>query len=890
MPPKKNLNTETKSISKSSTSDKSTKSKSATSEKSILTKTPKTSKTTKFVKKVINGDDKILVIVESPGKINTIQSILGDDYIVAASVGHIIDLAAKSMSIDIEHDFKPTYENMPGKDKVIYDLKKLAKSSSDILLATDEDREGEMIAWSLAYVLGIKDPKRITFNSITHDEILNAVENPRDIDLNLVDAQKSRRILDRIVGYEISPLLWKSIGQSLSAGRVQSVVVRIILDREREIQQFLKSTINSAFRFNAKFYKDIIAQLYTSKKSANDNINEKINLYDEEYDDDNDDNDEDDKVEKDLIDEKISGVIIKTFKPNIQTEKNAREIMAKIINSEFKISGKGDRIQIKKPSPPFTTSTIQQESARKLGFTIKRTMMAAQNLYEAGHITYMRTDSTNLSKEALKSIGEYIINTFGKNYHIEKNYIGKSKNTQEAHECIRPTHIDKLGLSEHGKIGSDECKLYLLIWKRAISSQMSLAKLNISTTQISISKLKDYYFQTEISSIIFDGFLKVYNIKNIEENNSENISTKLPNIGDKLNLNELNVLQDYQRPPPRYNEASLVNKLDPKNLNIGRPSTYSSIINKIQERGYVEKKNNDGIEKESLQFLWTSDTKKISETKKIINIGKDSGRLTPTAIGTLVTDFLVNYFPDIMDYKFTSTMEEKLDGIAGGDIKMLNLLTEFYKTDFHPIIENLSKDKIKYIDKDKKNIGKDENNNDVIVTIKRYGPVVIIEKDGKAINIAPLKSPLTIDNITLQDALKILSYPKFIGKYNNKEIKLYKGKYGFYAKYGDFNINLSSIENEEDITLEKIIKLMDDKKSKNLWEGKEGKTYYTVLDGQYGKYIKIEDKSKKTAKPMNVKLPIDIEIKDLTMEKIKLLVEEGKKNKFKSQKYKKKPE
>ena len=851
------------------------------SAKSIKTSSAKSIKTSS-AKSIINSSGKILVIVESPGKINKIQSILGDNYIVCASVGHIIDLSAKTMSIDIEHDFKPTYEYLTGKDKVIADLKRNAKNCSDILLATDEDREGEMIAWSLAYVLNIKDAKRITFNSITHDEILHAVSNPRNIDLNLVDAQKSRRILDRIVGYEMSPLLWKSIGQSLSAGRVQSVVVRIILDREREIQNFLKSKIKSDFKFKGIFNKDINAQLYSIKKSTDNelNISDDINTED----------DNDDKLD-DKLDDKISGVLLKTFKTNITNEKNAHDIMTKIIDSEFKISGKGDRLQIKNPQAPFTTSTLQQEAARKLGFTIKRTMMAAQNLYEAGHITYMRTDSTNLSKEALKSIGDYIKTTYGTNYHNEKNYVGKTKNTQEAHESVRPTHIEKLGLHESGKIGSDECKLYLLIWKRAISSQMTPAKLNVSTTQINISKLKDYYFQTEISTIIFDGFLKVYNIKNIEENNeSNNVITKIPNVNDKLKLNKVETIQDYQKPPSRYNEASLVNKLDPKNLNIGRPSTYATIINKIQERGYVEKKDNEGIMKESLGLSWTVETQKIKEEKININIGKDTGKLTPTTIGTMVTDFLINYFPDIMDYKFTSNMEDKLDEIAEGKTKMLKLLTDFYKTDFHPIIEKLSKDKIKYIDKDRRVIGKDENGYNVIATVKRYGPVVLIEKEenGKAINIAPLKSPNTLENITLENALKILSYPKSMGKHNNKEIKLYKGKYGFYAKYCDTNINLSKFNDEEDITLEKIVELIDEKKSKNLWEGKEGKTYYTVLDGQYGKYIKIEDKSKKTSKPLNVKLPGDIEIKDLTMEKIKTLVEEGKKNKFRARKYQKK--
>jgi DNA topoisomerase-1 len=842
---------------------------------SITVNSAKSTKSIKSIKSTISGDKKILVIVESPGKIKTIQSILGNNYIVIASVGHIIDLASKTMSIDIQNDFKPSYENLEGKNKIINDLKKIAKSSSDILLATDEDREGEMIAWSLAYVLNISDAKRITFNSITEEEILKAVNNPRKIDINLVDAQKSRRILDRIVGYEISPLLWKSIGQSLSAGRVQSVVVRIILDREREIQKFLKGDIKSEFKFKAEFYKNIIAQLYQIKKTSK-----------------KENNNDDEKDESDIEDttsEKISGTIIKGYKTDIFSEKNARELMNKIIESEFKISGKGDRLQIKNPSPPFTTSTLQQEAARKMGFTIKRTMMAAQNLYEAGHITYMRTDSINLSKEALKSIGEYIKSTYGINYHNEKNYVGKTKNTQEAHESIRPTHIEKTGLSESGKIGSDETKLYTLIWKRAIASQMTHAKLNVATTQIVISKLKEYYFQSDISSIIFDGFLKVYNIQNIENTNEDKILSNIQNMGDKLKLTNLQTEQDYEKPSARYNEASLVNKLDPKNLNIGRPSTYANIINKIQERGYVEKKDNIGIEKDALKLEWNINDKKIKEENTKINLGKDNGKLSPTAIGALVTDFLVNYFPEIMDYKFTSNMEEKLDDIAEGKTKMLKILNDFYFKDFHPIIDKLNKEKVKFVDKDKRILGKDSNGYDVIATIRRYGPVVMIEKeDGKPINTAPLKSPNTIESITLEEALQILSYPKSLGKYGNKEIKLYKGKFGFYSKYGDHNVNLSSITDEDDITLEKIIELINEKKSKNLWEGKDGKVYYTILDGQYGKYIKIEDKSKKSSKPLNIKLPADVEIKDLTLEKIQKIIEEGKINKFKHKGYKKK--
>jgi len=818
--------------------------------------------------KSIDVSGKTLVIVESPGKIKKIQDILGDNYIVTASVGHIIDLAAKSMSIDISNNFTPSYETLSGKEQVIRDLKKLAKTVDDILIATDEDREGEMIAWSIAYVLELKDAKRITFNSITKDEILNAIANPRKIDINLVDAQKSRRILDRVVGFEISPLLWKSIGQSLSAGRVQSVVVRIILDKEREIQKFLKDNIESDYRFKSLFNKDINAQLFQIKKPIDDNLNESETEEEEE--------------DKEIKEEKQSGTLIKGFKTNIKQEKSARDLMKKFVESEYKITGKGDKTQIKNPSPPFTTSTLQQEASRKLGFSIQRTMSAAQHLYEAGHITYMRTDSINLSAEAIKSIGDYIKSTYGNNYHNERHYKAKTKNTQEAHESIRPTHIENTGLSQTGKIGTDETRLYTLIWKRAISSQMSSAKLNISTTQINISKTKDYFFQSDISTIIFDGFLKVYNMQNIEKTDeTEKISTKTYEINDKLKLNNLDMIQAYKTPPPRYNEASLVNKLDPKNLNIGRPSTYATIITKIQERGYVQKKDNDGVSYKTLKLEWNSSEKKINEKTDELNIGKDSGRLCPTAIGTIVCDFLTQYFPDIMDYKFTSSMEEKLDKIAEGELNMIKLLKEFYYEDFHPIIEKLSKEKIKYVDKDKREIGVDNESNRIFATVRRFGPVVFIEnQNGKEVNIAPLKEPLTIETVSLQDALQILSYPKVLGKIDNKITKLYKGKFGFYAKYGDKTINLSKISDETEITIDKIKELIEEKKSNYLWEGKDGKIEYILLDGQFGKYFKITDKSKKTNKPLNIKLQKDIEIKDLTLDKVKNIVEEGKKNKF----------
>ena len=837
-------------------------------------------------KLTLDPNGKILVIVESPGKIKKIQSILGDDYVVTASVGHIIDLASKTMSIDLENDFKPKYVALKGKGTVIRDLKKLAKSSSDILLATDEDREGEMIAWSLAYVLGIQNPKRISFNSITEHEIIKATKHPKQIDYNMVDAQKSRRMLDRIVGYEISPLLWKSIGQSLSAGRVQSVVVRIILDREKEIQDFLKAETKSEFKFKADFYKNIIAHLYQTKKPNIKDVtflNELIESSDDEVDDKvkKDEEEVSGKLGKSLPESSYEGTLIKGYKAFVNTEKSAKDLMGSIIQSEFKITGKGEKTQYKNPSPPFTTSTLQQEAARKLGFAIKRTMMAAQHLYEAGHITYMRTDSVNLSEEALKMIGKYIKDSFGIGYYNRRNYTTKSKNTQEAHESVRPTHIEVSGLNESGKIGSDETRLYTLIWKRSIASQMSSAKLNVATTQIAISKTKDYYFQSDISSIIFDGFLKVYNIQNLEEETEEQISGKIPKLDEKLKLTKLDVNQDYQRPPPRYNEASLVNKLDPKNLNIGRPSTYAAIITKIQERGYVEKRENEGVKKTSIHMEWNSTDKEISRKTDDIYIGKDTGKLSPTAIGKVVTDFLVSYFQDIMDYKFTSNMETKLDSVAEGKLKMLNLMGDFYSKEFHPIIEKLNKEKIKYVDKDQRIVGQTEEGYNVIATVRRFGPVVMIDNNGKTINIAPLKAPNTIETVTLEDAIKILSYPKTLGKIDRKEVKLFKGKFGFYAKMGDKNINLSGLE-EDEITIEKITEKLTETKSKNLWEGKDGKVNYVILEGPFGKYINIKDGAKKTAKPMNIKLPADTEIKDLTLEKVKEIVEQGKINKFKS--------
>lgn len=818
--------------------------------------------------------EKILVIVESPGKIKKIQDILGDNYIVSASVGHIIDLSVKKMSVDIENDFNPKYEYLYGKEKVINDLKKLSSMSSDILLATDEDREGEMIAWSLAHVLNIKNPKRITFNSITSDELLNAVKNYRKIDYDLVDAQKARRILDRIVGYEISPVLWKSMGQgSLSAGRVQSVVVKLIIDRENEIDEFFKSKLISYFNMTGKFLDNkktsFVSTLYSTKKS-------KIVETDEE----------DDKA--DIIETKQNGNLRSGSKFLIEDGKQVKIIMKSLQKSKFKIQGIGSRESIKNPSAPFTTSTLQQEASRKLGFTIKRTMSVAQNLYEAGHITYMRTDSVNLSKEAINAVTKYILDTFGKTYSKPKEYKGKTTNAQEAHEAVRPTHFEHKTLIEKGKISSDEIKLYQLIWKRTVASQMSSAIFNINTTQIDISELKDYFFSTEVCTVKFNGFLTVYDIKNIEneipEKNDDTISIILPKVGEEIKYSEFISVQNYQKPPARYNEAMLVKKLDPDNLNIGRPSTYAAITTKIQEREYVRKMDHEGKEVGSITFH--CDNKDIKEENNKLVLGKDTNKLTPTHMGKVVTKFLNEYFSDIMDYSFTATMEDNLDKIAEGRVDITKILKTFY-TDFHKTIQSLDKKQIKILDENKRILGKDpETGFNVIATYKKYGPIVMFETGKTTENMAPIKAPLTLDTINLKQALELLSYPKILGRYEKKEVKLHRGKFGLYIKFGDENISLNSLEltSENDLEFDQVVDLIKERMKKYLWSGKEGKVEYLIMEGPYGRFINVTDKSKKLNKPLNVKLVGDIQIKELTLDKVKLLIEEGKINKFKKKK------
>lgn len=780
----------------------------------------------------------ILVVVESPGKIKKLEHILGAGYKVIASVGHIMDLDPKKMSIEIENNFNPIYIINADKTSVVKNLKEYAKISDDVLIASDEDREGETIAWCVAHVLGIKKPKRITFNSITKTELMKAVKSPRQIDNNMVNAQKARRILDRIVGYELSPLLDKHMGQKcLSAGRVQSVVARLIVDRENEIKKFFSGELESYFKFKGNFL--------SVDKSFN------ANLYDLEG------------VNNDGV-----------FKGNtskIENETGARKFIEKCMKSVFKVAHIFSKKRTQGPSPPFTTSTLQQEGSRKFGFSSKRTMTAAQHLYEAGYITYMRTDSVNLSEEALQNIKKYVIERYGDNYYRRLEYKSKSKNTQEAHEACRPTDVYTESVeNNNGKIGNDEIRLYSLIWKRTVASQMKPAEYNVTSIQISISEDKEHFFMTNIENLIFPGFLAVYNIENIEgeedDEEGENKNIQVPKIGEELKTNNIIGIQEYARPPGRYNEASLIDKLDPKNLNIGRPATYASIISKILEREYVKVVDIPGVEKDSLTLTWNgTDNEIIEEAEKVI-LGKEKNKFTPTHLGTLVTNFLLHYFPKIMDYKFTSGMEDKLDDIANGDLVWNEVLKEFYD-EFHPLVMNNWAKKAEVEDKYTKLLGCDpKTGNEIYATMAKFGPVVKqIPKIGKP-KYAPIKEPLLLESVTFNDAIKLFEFPKLLGKYEKNKVLLNKGEYGFYITMGSFKFSVD----KENITLNEVIELIKSKQKKALAQFESDSKIFLVLEGPYGKYINVSDN--KTKKKYNISLPKDEDVKNLTLVKIQSII------------------
>ena len=757
---------------------------------------------------------KNLVIVESPAKAKTIEKFLGEDYTVKSSFGHIRDLNKKVISIDIENNFDPIYIIPDDKHKIVSELEKEAKKAEIVWLASDEDREGEAIAWHLKEALKLKDDKvrRIVFNEITKTAIIHAVENPREIDNNLVDAQQARRILDRIVGYEISPILWKKVKPALSAGRVQSVAVRLIVERENEIKNF-NST--SQFKVTAEF------KLKTTTKPLIATLNKRFDS-------------------KDEVIEFLKACIGATFIVNSVEKKPAKQ----------------------SPAPPFTTSTLQQEASRKFGYSVSKTMMVAQQLYEAGYITYMRTDSVNLSQMALTLAEEEITNSFGKEYVHIRRYTTKSKGAQEAHEAIRPTSLKNKTIEGD----SSAKRLYDLIWKRTIASQMADAKLEKTTININISTRKENFI-TQGEVILFDGFLKVYSVSTDDDQESEELASKLPDIqqGENLNLIISKAQQTFTQQPPRYNEASLVKKLE--DLGIGRPSTYAPTISTIQKREYIVKE--DRPAKQRTVEVITLSKNEIQEKKIEENFGAEKSKLFPTDIGTIVNNFLVQNFKDIVDYNFTADIEKEFDEIAQGKKNWRKVIGAFYKP-FHNEVDQVAEKSEKT--SGEKLIGIDpKSGKNIYAKIGRFGPMVQMGETSneEKPKFASMQKDQRIDDITLKEALTLFEMPRNVGQFESIDVIVNVGRFGPYIKYGTTNVSLPKGEDPYSILLEKCIDLIKNKPSK---EKKVLKTFaedsgIEILEGMYGPYIKYNG--------ANYKIPKGKKIDDLSFDECKQIIDKA---------------
>ena len=746
---------------------------------------------------------KNLVIVESPAKAKTIEGYLGKDFVVKSSYGHVRDLASKGMAIDIANNFTPNYEVSSDKKAVVSELKKLSKEAQTVWLATDEDREGEAISWHLYETLNLqkKDTKRITFNEITKNAILKAIDNPREINIRLVDAQQARRVLDRLVGFELSPVLWKKVRPSLSAGRVQSVAVKLIVEREKEIIAFNSES----------FYK--IQAIFTKGK------------------------------------EKIKAEISR----NISNDLEVTAILNQCKEVNFEIIDVQTKPATKSPSAPFTTSTLQQEASLKLGFSVSRTMTVAQRLYEAGKITYMRTDSVNLSETAMNAAEKEITSFYGNNYSNPTKYKTKSSGVQEAHEAIRPTEF-----SNHTIEGeSDEVKLYDLIWKRTVSSQMSNAQLERTSVKIGAGNLTEV-FQAKGEVIKFDGFLKVYMAASLEEDDEDQSSEILPSveIGDHLDYQSIKGSQRFSRPAPRYVEASLVKKLE--ELGIGRPSTYAPTISTIQKRGYVEKKEREGDTRWYSVFELVG--KEINEEKKSEIIGKEKNKLFPTDIGIVVTDFLSSHFEQIMDYHFTADVEQQFDDIAQGKIDWTLMLHKFYDP-FHSTVENTLEHSERATGE--RDLGvHPESGKKVIVRIGRFGPMVQIgdEKlDGEKPAFASLRADQSIGSMTLEMALELFKLPRTLGEYEELTVKANVGRFGPYIQHGKSFVSIKKEDDPMTVSLERAIEIIlqkrEDDANKILKVFTEDDTMQ-ILQGRWGAYLKIGKD--------NYKLPKDSDIEKLS--------------------------
>jgi DNA topoisomerase-1 len=739
---------------------------------------------------------KNLVIVESPAKAKTIEGYLGKDFTVKASMGHIRDLAKGNDAIDVHNNFLPHYIVSEGKEQVVQELKKLVKQSDIIWLATDEDREGEAIAWHLYEELNLsnKITKRFVYHEVTKNAILKAIEKPREIDNNLVNAQQARRILDRLVGFELSPVLWRKVRPSLSAGRVQSVAVRLIVEREREIVDFSSS---SAFKISGLF----------------------------------------------LPEQDNAKSFIAELPKRLETQQQAESFLVSCKNANFTVHSIETKPGKKSPAPPFTTSTLQQEASRKLGLSIDRTMRIAQQLYEAGHITYMRTDSVNLSESAISLAMNEISNEFGDSYALARHYTNKSSNAQEAHEAIRPTDFHKHAIDS----GKDEQRLYELIWKRAIASQMADAQLEKTTASILISTNNE--FLVAMGEVIrFEGFLKVYTESHDDDQEQED-SKRLPamNKGDILTNEYLQAIQRFQKPAPRYTEASLVKKLE--ELGIGRPSTYAPTISTIQKRDYVVKENRDGKKRDFTTLMLKENI--LSAEIKSENYGAEKSKLFPTDIGMVVNDFLVEHFGNIVDFNFTASVEEQFDEIARGECEWTSMLEGFYKP-FHSEVEKALSGTSKRANTSRL-LGVDPNSDlQVYATITRFGSAAQIGESGGDIphKFASLKANQSISTITLEEALALFKLPRSLGLFEEMEIKVGIGKFGPYLVHNKVFTSIKPDDDPYTIELDRAIELIQIKRqdiASRLLKEFPSHPEIKVVNGRYGPYI--------TIGKQNVKMP-----------------------------------
>ncbi len=739
---------------------------------------------------------KNLVIVESPAKAKTIEGFLGKDYVVKSSFGHVMDLNKTKISVDTEKDFEPNYEISPDKKKVVAELKKLAKAAEMVWLASDEDREGEAISWHLFNALNLKEEKtkRIVFHEITKNAITSAIESPRDIDTNLVSAQQARRVLDRLVGYELSPLLWKKVKPALSAGRVQSVAVRLIVEREEEIKNF-KST--SSYRLVAEF-----------------------------------------KLTNEPQKQAFKAELPKRFK----TAKEAKAFLTAQVGANFQVASVDKKPGKKSPAAPFTTSTLQQEASRKLGYSVANTMRIAQQLYESGRITYMRTDSVNLSNLALGMAKDEITKSYGEDYVKIRKYTTKIKGAQEAHEAIRPTYFNKQTISGT----SEQKRLYDLIWKRTIASQMSDAKLEKTVVEISSSNDKAHLVANG-EVITFEGFLKVYLEGSDDDNGEQHGMLPAMKPSDPLDLQQMTAQQRFVKHPPRYTEASLVRKME--ELGIGRPSTYAPTISTIQNRDYVVKENRPSAKRDVQVFTLKQD--EVSESLQQESISSEATKLFPTDIGTLVNKFLTKHFDDIINYNFTAQVEKEFDEIALGNKEWNLMIKEFYKP-FHNKIEETLETSGKF--SGERLLGVDpESGKNVFVKIGRFGPLAQLgdtESEEKP-KFAGLRKNQGLETISLEEALRLFDFPRLLGNYEEKEVTVAIGRFGPYVKHNSKFISLKKEDDPASVDLERAIALIEEKRQKerdNVIRVYDEDEDVQVLNGRYGAYLVIKKQNYKIPK------------------------------------------